>query len=508
LGHEKDIPSSLEFLDQFQRQERTGIIVYDRLFNLLRARPGHWLVYLLFGLSAFPASALSTIPLSSIPPVAAPMAGGGWQFTDGRLFTSGVSGTTLSNPGLVRAWLNGTGGVTAADALSLSGRAGSLAVTARTTVSAAEVALSLARVAGGVGTAFAVGSFAYDLLAGAGVRSGASGAEIDAGAEKTSGTCSGYTDFSGPTRVDCLPAKAWCDIRAANVLESFSGTYQKRGRLSGSGSTLACVSELTQDGINWNPLNIDIMGNPVTITNAKSCPSLIDASTGESYTPGTYSDGKCITGRYQAATEAQVAARIQSAVDSDVSNSAKAAIAAGAEIQSSGFAVTGPASQIGTPTSTTTTTPDGTTTTTTTTPTYNYTYDGDKVTYTTTNETKVCTGANSCTTTTTTTAPTTKQDPADPCTADPTRAGCTDLGDPNLKDKVPDDPWTFPGIIAKTMPSNKSCPSPITVNIPHGPAVVFSFEPLCDICLNYISKIVSVMSILTAVSVFVRSFKV
>lgn len=471
--------------------------MYDRIFNFLRARPGHWLVYLLFGLSALPASAAVT--LSSFPPNPGVLPGGGWQFT---------SGTTFANPTPPRAWVNGVyGGVpsaTASDAFTLSGRAGALAVTARTTVSAAEVALALARVAGGVGTAVAVGSLAYDLLAGAGVRNTSAGAVIDPGTEQiiTSGLCW----ESDNVCYDTADA-AWRSWHTGEY-DSFRD-YGVSTCTPAGPSAANCTTTLIRKSTGEILGSTGMMINATISNNVKSCPAVVDALTGQSYVPGVRSDGKCMTGRYTAATsEAQIATALKPVVEASVSDAAKAAIAAGGEIQSSGFAVTGPASQIGTPTSTTTTAPDGTTTTTTTTPTYNYTYDGDKVTYTTTNTTNTCTGANSCTTTTTTTAPTTKQDPADPCTADPTRAGCTDLGDPNLKDKVPSDPWTFPGIIAKTMPSNKSCPSPITVNIPHGPAVVFSFEPLCDICANYISKIVSVMSILTAVSVFVRSFKV
>lgn len=484
--------------------------MYDRIFNLLRARPGHWLVYLLFGLSAFPASAAVT--LSQFPPNPGVLPGGGWQFT---------SGTTFANPPPPRAWVNGVyGGVpsaTVSDALTLSGRAGSLAVTARTTVSAVEVALALARVAGGVGTAVAVGSLAYDLLAGAGVRNTPGGAEIDPGSPPVDGIETQWRASFGDT------VGPWAGSKAA-AAGALAGSLPKTVQWSDCqmSATYSTPDSVTGQFVETNSgctNSVGIFGGAGTYSHVASfnsearqvtgCSPIVDALTGQTYVPGVRSDGKCMTGRYAAATSAaQIATALKPVVDSDVSKAAKAAIAAGGEIESSGFGATGPASQIGTPTSSTTTAPDGTTTTTTTTPTYNYTYDGDKVTYTTTNETKVCTGANSCTTTTTTTAPTTKQDPADPCTADPTRAGCTDLGDPNLKDKVPDDPWTFPGIIAKTMPSNKSCPSPITVNIPHGPAVVFSFEPLCDICANYISKIVSVMSILTAVSVFVRSFKV
>lgn len=473
--------------------------MYVRIFNFLRARPGHWLVYLLFGLSAFPASAAVT--LSQFPPNPGVLPGGGWQFT---------SGTTFADPPSPRAWVNGVyGGVpsaTAVDSVALSGRAGALAVEARTVVSAAEVAMTLGRVAGGVGTALAVGSLAYDLLQSVGVRRGVNGAEYDAGSDP--GMRDVYS-VSGKTGASKFAA---CQAYAASVYIGqyqyfqdgypVNALYRPVGYVGTQGQTEVCIvdgfnhlNQLTQPGFRVE--NFSITQEPTGCT---------EAATGASIGPRV--DGKCPTGRYDSVPQSVIIPKIQVVVANDVQAAAKAAIAAGADIQSSGFAVTGPASQIGSPISSTTTAPDGTVTTTTTTPTYNYTYDGDKVTYTTTNETKVCTGANSCTTTITTTAPTTKQDPADPCTADPTRAGCTDLGDPNLKDKVPEDSWTFPGIIAKSMPSNKSCPSPITVNIPHGPAVVFSFDPLCDICLNYISKIVSVMSILTAVSVFVRSFKV
>jgi len=270
------------------------------------------------------------------------------------------------------------------DMFNVSGPAGSLPVAVSRTATAASVALGLARVAAKVATPLAVGMAAYDLLAGAGVRQGASGAELDSGASPVPITCTGYSNFGGAQRVDCLTAKEACDLRASQTLAPFSGS--KRGRLAGSGSSLTCVQELSSDGVNWNAWNADLFGNPSTITNAKSCTPIVDALTGQSYVPGIRDDGKCITGRYEPATESQVQAAVQPRVESSLLDSMKAAISAGASIPSSPPSVSGPASQVGQPRTTTTTGPAGQTATTAT-PTYQYNYAGDTITYNTTNQT-------------------------------------------------------------------------------------------------------------------------
>lgn len=181
---------------------------------------------------------------------------------------------------------------------------------------------------------------------------------------------------------------------------------------------------------------------------------------------------------------------------------------AGGSINSSEFTTTGPASQIGTPTSTSTTTPTGTTTTTTT-PTYNYTYNGDKVTYTTTNTTvtNTCTGAGSCTTTNTSTtpAPSTPQDPNDPCTADPNRLGCMQSGTP------PTDPAPAPRDVPFSIdPVNfggqGSCPAPITFAA-LGRSYAFEWTPMCNVLVTWVRPVVLVLSVAAAAMIFIGGLK-
>lgn len=386
-------------------------------------------------LAALAASApsWSAVTLSNFPPNPGVLPGGGWQFTPG---------TTFANPTPARAWVNGVyGGVPAAvvtDTMALTGPAGKLTVAVGTAATAANIAKALAGVAGRLYLPLTVGMAAYDLLAPAGVRQGASGAEIDAGTDQVPQNCTGYSVFGGPAPVHCLPAQAACDLRTSYVLANQPGL--KRGRLTGSGSTLRCVQETSLDGgLYWNAYSSDLFGNPVTKTGVKMCSPVVDSLTGESSVPGTYSDGKCITGRYTAATDAQVIARVSPGVQADPSAAAKAAADAGASIESSPYSVSGPASQSGTPTSKTTTGPAGTTTVTTT-PTYSYTYSGDTITINTTNTTSTTNITNEGDTTTTTETTTTPgNDDKGMCSLYPDSLACMKPGTPPDAEQIPID---------------------------------------------------------------------
>lgn len=416
------------------------------------------------------------VALSQFPPNPGVLPGGGWQFN---------SGTTFADPPPPRAWVNGVyqgvPSATAVDSLTLSGRAGALAVQARTTVTAAEVALGLARVAGNVALPLAIGSLAYELLKGAGVRQGSSGAEMDFGTDPDTKNrlqyffpgASGEENWSTSVGSAC---KSAISTYNAAVHDGRSWSYK-----SSSQNPLVCVFEVTDSSVTYQDGSHPKYGGQWTgasrTSMATGCPEIIDSLTGQSYVPGTYSDGKCITGRYESATESQVSSRIAPFVNSSPSNAAKAVVQSGGSINSSEFTTTGPASQIGSPTSSTTTAPTGTTTTTTT-PTYNYTYSGDKITYSTTNTTttNTCTGAGSCSTTSTSTtpSPSTPQDPNDPCTANPDRIGCGKLGE------VPDAPITPVQKSITVAEESVSLPSgcPADIALPGGR--VISYATACD----------------------------
>lgn len=221
----------------------------------------------------------------------------------------------------------------------------------------------------------------------------------------------------------------------------------------------------------------------MSVTTGSSCPASTDFSNpaydvaaGGPVGP----DGLCPTARYDhvpmsaAQFASLVAAHPPAVSDSSLPHAFKDALASGQTAPGT-ISTTGPASQVGSPTQSTTT--DGTgTTTTTTTPTYNYNYGGDTINYTTTVTTTVNNGGTTTTTTTTPGAPA-PQDPNDPCTANPTRAGCQDLGTAPT-DAVPKSSklLTFadedPGL-----PSD--CPAPVTFSM-LGIQRQISWQPICD----------------------------
>lgn len=434
-------------------------------------------------LLALTGSASATITLSQFPPNPGVLPGGGWQFT---------SGSTFANPAPPRSWVNGVYGsvpsATVSDSISLTGRAGALAVTARTTVTAAEVALSLARLAGRANVAIAIGSIAYDLLAGAGVRNTGGGAEIDPGSPPLDSIEIQYRASSGSVVgpfVSSRGAALSALVAAMPKTEDMGGCTASLSYSTPNSVTLAftatnsgCVNSLGYligKGTYQRIASIYQESRPVT-----GCSPIVDALTGQSYVPGVRADGKCMTGRYAAAlSEDQIASALKPVVEKSVSEAAKAAISEGGQIDSAGFEVTGPATQIGQPTNTTTTTPSGTTTTSTYSS-FSYNYNGDKITYETTVVTNTCAGTGSCSannsdkTVTTITGKPTAQDPADPCTSDPSRLGCVKLGDPP-DDKIPRNNKTVT-FMPEVIGLGASCPAP--VQLPHGQQI--SYQTVCD----------------------------
>lgn len=414
-------------------------------------------------LAALAASApsWSAVTLSNFPPNPGVLPGGGWQFT---------SGTTFANPTPARAWVNGVyGGVPAAvvtDTFALKGPAGAFSAAVTSSATAPSIAAALARVAGRAHLALSLGMAAYDLLSGVGVRQGAVGAEIDAGAEKVDKLQVNCSLSSGPAHTSSGSSFGGCytsviekannywaldsaTIDASNYATKTTVTINPR-----SCTTSYCYADTVS--IRWTRSVVcsggcvkgawvkDITTNgtvsiSASSTTAKACPEIVDALTGQTSVPGTYSDGKCITGRYTAATDAQVIARVSPGVQADPSAAAKAAADAGASIESSPYSVSGPASQSGTPTSKTTTGPAGTTTVTTT-PTYSYTYSGDTITINTTNTTSTTNITNEGDTTTTTETTTTPgNDDKGMCSLYPDSLACMKPGTPPDAEQIPID---------------------------------------------------------------------
>lgn len=384
-------------------------------------------------LAALAASApsWSAVTLSNFPPNPGVLPGGGWQFTPG---------TTFANPPPARAWVNGVyGGVPAAvvtDTMALTGPAGKLTVAVSTAATAASIAKALAGVAGRLYGPLTLGMAAYDLLAASGVRQGATGAEIDAGTDQVSvsGEC-----WKADNICFSSPLSSWVSWHP--VGESYSSTLKYGSSSCTKAGTWAanCQTRLISISTGLDTggaIGMQINGSAATV---KQCPNITDSLTGQSYVPGSYSDGKCITGRYDSATESQVISRVTPAVQADLSASAKAAISSGASIESSPYSITGPASQTGTPTSTTTTGPTGTTTTTAT-PTYSYTYGGNTITISTTNTTNVTNVTNEGDTTTTTETTTTPgNDDKGMCSLYPDSLACMKPGTPPDAEQIPID---------------------------------------------------------------------
>jgi len=310
----------------------------------------------------------------------------------------------------------------------------------------------------------------------------ASGLSVDAGTEPTAGvayTCSGVGNpVSGST-----PSTA-----CAGILAAYSAS---QGSTHSFTVTTATCTVPSPNGScsyagQWD------FGTKTTLTaqyvavSSSSCAPYID-STGAARAGSLGLDGKCATGRYQgiAFEEAQAQATKYPpiSIDSDLYKAVQGAVDTGGQSVVADIDVTGPASQVGTPTSTTTTDSTGTKTTSSQ-PTYNYTYAGDTVTYTTTNNTYTCAGAGSCSaasavssTSTTTGTTATAQDPSDPCTANPDRVGCKSLGTAP-EDKVPTAQRSLT-YTAESLSLAAACPADQVMSTSKGQIVV-SYAPTCD----------------------------
>lgn len=392
-------------------------------------------------LAALAASApsWSAVTLSRFPPNPGVLPGGGWKFTPG---------TTFADPPPARAWTNGVyGGVAAAvatDTFSLKGpAAGALSVAVATSATVPSIAAALARVAARAYGPLSIGMAAYDLLSSAGVRQGASGAEIDPGAPPIPRTVYNTAGFSDTSDTASCALYAKSNAAYAGTYEVFVDgypvryVYESRPRVFfGSdtyGTRLYCyVDVYRKDGT----LNV-LKYRKEPINSSVDSSSCTESATGA--IRSSLPNGKCPTGRYESATESQVLSAVTPGVVSDRAKAAKAAVDAGALIDASPPSVSGPASQIGTPSTITTTGPTGTTSTTTT-PTYNYTYQGDTITMNTTTTTTTNVTNNEGHTTTTTkveTKPGTDEEGM--CTLYPDSLACMKPGTPLDAEQIPID---------------------------------------------------------------------
>lgn len=374
------------------------------------------------------------------------------------------------------------------DMFTVSGPAGSLPAIATRTATAAGVARALAVAAGRLSVPLTVGMLAYDILGGVGVRQGANGAEIDPGKDSLNETVTVYC-YAGAGPSDGLI----CDPSRPNACKSSLATYSNNGAgfrarfIQVENGTGTCIGEATRPGqVNndgtayWSELRIGYQGSQSRQNTG--CSSEIDQITGLSYIPGVRADGKCITGRYQAATEQQVETAILPQVQKSpqsLVDALKAAIAAASPVPATAPQVSGPASQVGQPRTTTTTGPAGQTATTTT-PTYQYNYAGDTITYNTTNQTVTNVTNNGGTTTTETKTEPAPADTKQLCDLYPDSLACLKPGTAPDPEAIPihKTPVTITPDRARWGANSGAC-TRAAIRLTSGPTINL-WQPFCD----------------------------
>lgn len=481
---------------------------HDRVVDLGRAAKlgivGFCLLFLAY------AGAQAQVTMSHFPPNPGVLPGGGWEFSNN---------TTFGDPPPQRAWTNGVygtppkGGLRVADPVTINGRAGPLAVTVGRSAGWAAIGGAVGRCLAMANPACAIGSAAYTIYSAYRVTpDGAGGLLWDPGIEEEqvpSYYCQARegdaaSGRSGPSLDQACAASAgaaaWQRNVTTNGVQGVERTTYQVSGCSGSGASRTCTIETrrtyayppdmcticTKD-TGWLPAGSRIAGNP---SNQPQCPASIDASNPAYNIPAGSPkgfDGRCPTARYNHQPRTPQAVgdlwndyppeNIPQAIDAT-----KDALKGGFDVPAEPAGITGPGSQTGTPTSSSTTGPNGTTTTQKT-PTYTYNYGGstsNQITYQTTYTTVVttCAGAGSCSTTTTTETPDAPapQDPEDPCTANPTRVGCTPMGDAPTGEipKKTEPALTFE---SEAVSLAVGCPAPYPLGNGHS----FDYGPICEV---------------------------
>ncbi|MFN5048840.1 hypothetical protein [Roseateles sp.] len=372
-----------------------------------------------------PAHAAKRIQLSHFPPNPGVAPGGGWKFTPGNKW---------ADPPPQRAWVDGVYGdvrrVGAEDVVHLAGKAGELAVTARSLVTVSEAASVIARCLGNPACIAAAGAGAVvvgELYSRYRVRPAAAGGlEADPGASPSDAfvwQCGAAGNKGITPEAACSPLFATVSA-GKRIVQNFS-----------CGVPNVDTTGVSCDGTYFEPSYGNVYWSR---TASKTVEKVCRGQTQNGYQQVVGFDGKCPAGFHQPITADEAADKLKTAPPPAVSDALKDALREalkGGQTVEADFETSGPAKQIGSPASTTTTNGQGTTTTTTT-PEYHYKYEGDTITYETVNVTQTCVGANACsaanaTETKTETKPPPKEgDEKDPCSVAPDRAGCAKLGTP------------------------------------------------------------------------------
>ncbi|MBB4842210.1 hypothetical protein HNP55_000705 [Paucibacter oligotrophus] len=421
------------------------------------------------------------VTMSQFPPNPGVLPGGGWIFTPG---------TTFANPPPPRAWVNGVYGsvpqFVRSDVVSVAGRAGALAVTAKGAISLADGVAAVGRcLAMSTPVCMAAGAMAAVAYSHYRMRpDGKGGIEFDEGMPEAEGF---LWCVDGKDRGCGRSPEEVATGRTAEVLQGMQGVSIGSSTCVITGDSAVCKTSYSQTLKDEYPpfqTRTYKYSNGVNLKQkpGKYCPPVIDfgnpAYSNLAPVPGV--DGKCPTGRYGAGlTPEEAAAKVMAnpptLPNTGWGQAVSDAIDVGGQSAPAELTVTGPASQTGSPVTTTTTSPTGTKTETVT-PQYDYTYNDNRVTY---NETTVTvTNNNGDTTTTTTTGkpPSGTQDPKDPCTANPERIGCQQLG-AAPDDKVPKLSKTLQ-FSAESVGLPGGCPPDVSISI-NGRSQVVSYAPTC-----------------------------
>lgn len=392
-------------------------------------------------LAALPA--LASAQISPAGPAVEVLPGNGYRI---------LQGTSLNTTApLSRSIVGSAAGVTVTDTINVAGKGGNMSVQVGRLASYQVLGAALARSLPLVSTVASVASLLNDMR----IKDGMQDPGVSPNTVPTENWCVNNTYCSSSAqsafdlyyRANYVPPGTcgytqqgqhvkWSLTTKIASSSSVSVKFQVLG--SCSSYTYNASSELVNPGV-YATLNGTV--------NKTVCPDIIDALTGQSYTPGVNSDGKCLTGRYtEPVTESSLPPKVAvygqtTTGQTNLANAAKGILDNGGTIGSTSAdtpikSLTGPASQTGTPTSSTTTGPTGTVQTTTT-PTYNYTYQGDTITYNITNTTVTNTTNTSGQTTTTTTTETKPQDKTDLCAQYPDIAACAKLGTPTDAEPLP-----------------------------------------------------------------------
>ena len=451
--------------------------------------------------------AQAQVQLATFPPSATLIPGGGWVFKDTVTPAAGwFDGANFGAATGPRAWTNGVyGGVpkfVATDLVDLGGPAGRLGINLISGIGLRDAAIAVARCALGANLICAAGTAAYLAYeqyrihkpdGGQYPDHGAGLLDFDPGQSTVSSDgflCSDGGTYSASGSTNFQACSAMVKKRTASMSTTGPGATTWTGAVdSCSGSLGNCVFH--EDSTGESTLHhTGLIGN-ISSQTVQACPASIDASNPAYDIPAgspVGRDGKCPTARYnhQPYTPEQAAGQPvtypPSLPSQQWGQAVGDAIDHGGQSAPANVTSSGPASQTG-PGQTTTTTSGNSTTTTTNTPTYNYNYAGNTINYTTT--TTNVTNNNGAVTTTTTTGPNAPpaQDPKDPCTANPGRAGCVSLGDAPAAEAMPTSsvPITY---VPTMFAGSAACPAPVPLSFSiSGVAKSFtiSYQPLCDL---------------------------